>query len=413
MANEILLKPLVETAGDAGGYQVRILKSAQEIEGFRKVWETWSGHLYADIDFFLTVVEARKPLATPHVIVISIDDVPKSMAVGYLAESQLDFKVSHKSLFRTRLKTFNVIRGGLLGDQSAEISRAVFSALWKILKRGEADALVMGHTRLDSPFFQIMQKETSFFCRDHALEIWNHWKMAVPDSMEAIYAGLTGDHRKKLRWQNKNFEKNFPGTLTVHCFKEAAELEKMTRDVEAISKKTYQRSLGSCFIDNETNRKRVALEAEKGWLRMYVLYDKATPIAYWWGELYNQTFYSEAMGYDPEYRRFSPGTYLLTKTLEDFCRSGVKDLDFGAGDYLYKRQFGSQSWEETQVFYVFAPKVRPICLNLLRTLVGGFRFSARKAVKLFRTLEFLRKPSSHKIEKSPACPLNESLDITR
>jgi len=373
------------------GYQVRILKSISEIEEFRNVWKAWPSHLYSDIDFFLTIAEAWKSAVTPHVILLLSDGVPNAMAVGYITEGVLDFKVSHKSIFHARIKMISVIRGGLLGDQSRETAAAMVAALMEILKRGEADALVIGHAPTDSEFYKLLQEKVPLLCWDHTLEIHRHWKMNIPDTMEEVYAGLSGDHRKKIRWQNKNIEKNFFGAITVRCFKEPAELEEMIRDVEVISKKTYQRSLGASFIDNEVNRKRVVTEAKQGWLRMYVLYVNAKPCAYWWGALYRKTFFSEAMGFDPELRRYSPGIYLLTKALEDFCGSGIKDLDFGAGDYYYKKQFGAKNWNETNVFYVFAPKLRPVALNLVRTLIGGLRFSARKILSLLHALELVRK----------------------
>jgi len=392
--------------GEAGRQQVRVLKSAAEIEEFRNVWKGWPGHLYTDIDFFLAMAEARKPLVEPHVTVLLSDGVPKAMAVGYIAQEVLDFKISHKSLFHARIRTISVLRGGILGDQSRETATAMVSALMETLQQGEADALIIGHTPVDSEFYKLLREKVPLLCRDHTLEIHPHWKMNVPDTMEEVYARLSGEHRKKLRWQNRNFEKNFPGAVAVRCFKETAELEKMIRDVEEISKKTYQRSLGASFIDNELNRKRVALEAEKGWLRMYVLYVGAKPCAYWWGASYGKTFFSEAMGFDPEYRRYSPGMYLLTKTLEDFCRSGVKDLDFGAREYHYKKQFGDYFWNETEVFYVFAPKLWPVALNLMRTLFGGVRFLGKRVLNFCHAPGPLKKLWSRKVEKSSEKPVS-------
>jgi hypothetical protein len=361
-------------------YQLRILKSASEIEEIRGVWEHWTNAPYSDIDFFLTALKARKDKVTPYIIALSVAGAPRSILIGHIEESMFPIKVSHLTLFRSRLRTLSIARGGMIGDQSSEMAKILVSALMKMLSNGQADAVRMPQIKKGSDFLQALQKATPFPCRDGSLEYRRHWKMKMPDKVTDIYVGFSSQHRKKLRWQNKNFEKKFQNRLKVRCFRRVDELEQMINDVEKIAAKTYQRALGSSFVDNETNRMRVALEAEREWLRMYVLYAEDQPIAYWWGTFYRGTFYSEAMGFDPEYRRYSPGTYLLTKTLEDLYQSGVKDLDFGAGDFQYKQQFGNVTWDETMVFNVFAPYPRPVALNVANSFVGKLRFCAKAIV---------------------------------
>jgi CelD/BcsL family acetyltransferase involved in cellulose biosynthesis len=151
--------------------------------------------------------------------------------------------------------------------------------------------------------------------------------------------------------------------LAVRCFRETQELELMFHDVEEIAGKTYQRGLGVGFIDNDENRIRLNLEADKGWLRMYVLYVGAKPCAYWWGTVYKNTFHSCALGFDPAFRRYSPGVYLLMKALENLCSDGVRQLDFGLGDARYKKQFGTDCWEEATV-NVFAFTIKGLALQL-------------------------------------------------
>ena len=373
------------------GCQIRILTSVAEIEELRDVWKRWPSLPYSDIDFFLTSLKTHTNVVTPHVIVISSADVPRAMAVGYVEEGHLPFKISHLSLFRARLRTLTITPGGLLGDQSGTVVNALVSTLLATLKSGAVDAVRLPQLRSDSEFFKLLQWKTPFYCRDHSLEFRQHWKMQLPGNSADIYAGYSSEHRKKLRWQLKNFEKNFPGGLRIHCFQKPEELPRMIEDVEAISRMTYQRVLGASFIDTPATRARVALEAERGWLRMPVLYVNDEPCAYWWGTAYNQTFYSEAMGFVPAYRKFSPGTYLLIKTLEDLCQNGMKDLDFGAGDFHYKQKFGTVNWEETMVFNIFAPRLRPVALNLANSLIGQFRFLSRSVVNRLHLPKLTRK----------------------
>jgi CelD/BcsL family acetyltransferase involved in cellulose biosynthesis len=55
------------------------------------------------------------------------------------------------------------------------------------------------------------------------------------------------------------------------------------------------------------------------------------------------------LGHDPAFSKYSPGNYLLTHVIEDCCRHGVRAIDFGLGEALYKKRFGNEHWTETTV----------------------------------------------------------------
>ncbi|MGB7149483.1 MAG: GNAT family N-acetyltransferase, partial [Terriglobales bacterium] len=63
---------------------------------------------------------------------------------------------------------------------------------------------------------------------------------------------------------------------------------------------------------------------------------------------------------------FSPGTFLMTKILEQFCAEGVEEVDFGLGDAPYKQRFGNCWWEEASID-IFAPTLKGLRINALRT----------------------------------------------
>jgi CelD/BcsL family acetyltransferase involved in cellulose biosynthesis len=113
-------------------------------------------------------------------------------------------------------------------------------------------------------------------------------------------------------------------------------------------------------------RQRLQLEAEKGWLRTYILYAANLPCAFWMGTVYRGKFYSDCLGYDPSYEKYSPGTFLLNAMIEDSCRDGIEQVDFGLGDARYKQRFGNCSWQEVTA-YIYGPSWRGLRVNALRT----------------------------------------------
>jgi CelD/BcsL family acetyltransferase involved in cellulose biosynthesis len=79
------------------------------------------------------------------------------------------------------------------------------------------------------------------------------------------------------------------------------------------------------------------------------------------------------MGYDPVHAKYSPGMYLITKTLEGLREGGVDSdirlVDWGLGDAQYKQVLGDSNWTETSV-RIFGSTVRGIWLKLVTTPVA-------------------------------------------
>ena len=155
----------------------------------------------------------------------------------------------------------------------------------------------------------------------------------------------------------------------MRTFRGAADFEEMMRDIEQIAAKTYQRGLGVGFDTSAAMRERLRLEIAKGWLRAFVLYIEDKPFAFWIGKLYQNSFCSDSMGYDPAYSKHSPGMYLIMQVVEYLCGENSDDrahqIDFGFGDAQYKTVLANQEWQEASI-YIFARSWKGIGINLLR-----------------------------------------------
>jgi CelD/BcsL family acetyltransferase involved in cellulose biosynthesis len=94
-------------------------------------------------------------------------------------------------------------------------------------------------------------------------------------------------------------------------------------------------------------------------------------VAFAAGEAYAGRFYYGIPGYDPAYREYRVGMYVLMKMIEDLCEDeSVTVIDFGPGDAEYKRSYGDRSWPEAEV-HLFAPRLRPVSINVARAAILG------------------------------------------
>jgi hypothetical protein len=320
----------------------------------------------AQMDFFRLINSTRHNVLKPYLMLAERDGNPAALVVGRFVFQKFKCHLGYKTISLGHVRELTIIYGGVLGCQEPQCAEAVFDELSEVLRRREADLVCLTHLRTDSDLFELASRRPGVLRRDHVLSPQRHWRMALGGTFEEVYSGLSRSFRQQLRRKTRNFEKSFEGAITVRCFQSTNDLSQMSEDVEVVARKTYQRGLQAGFIDNDENRKRVMLEAQKNWLRMYVLYLKGKPCAYWWGTRYCEMFHSCALGFDPAYREHSPGIYLLTKALESLCKEGIAGIDFGLGDAQYKQCFGDTDWKEASV-RIFAPSLRGATLNLTQT----------------------------------------------
>ena len=153
--------------------------------------------------------------------------------------------------------------------------------------------------------------------------------------------------------------------------------------------KTYQHGLGAGFSDSERDRALLELALARGWYRAFVLYLDGVPNAFWHGMTYGRTFYTGPTGYDPASRDLRLGTYVLSKMVERVC--GEADwMDFGVGDAEYKRHFADEHLVEEDVL-VFAPRAKPVALNLARSGVLGASHAGRAVLARSGKLDQARR----------------------
>jgi hypothetical protein len=345
---------------------IRVLRSISEIEQVRDVWTSWQIHPNVDLDFYLMIQNTRSEVVRPHVLILYRDGRPDAMLVGRLEYQRLDVKLGYAKFLQPTVRVLNVVYGGCLGNISSENGQLLIRELLKGLRNNEADLAILRFVTSTSPLYILSRTLPGILTRDYCPTLQPHWGMHLPANVDEVYRALSAEHRNEVRRKAKKLLADFSGKVSVRCVREALQVPGAMEEVEHIAKKTYQRGLGAGFADNEETRRRLLLDAERGRLRIYILTAGDNACAFWIGSVCQGTFYSSFLGYDPSYGKYSPGTFLLVRMIEDFCDSGVQVIDFGFGDARYKERFGNFSWEEGSI-HVFAPTVKGLWLNALRT----------------------------------------------
>ena len=348
---------------------IRVIRQVEELDSLRSYWERWVRHPNADIDHYTATVTST-PHVAPLVLVVYRDGLPDAILLGRADVGEISAKLGYKTIVSPQLRRMVFIYGGLLGNASPENCNSLGVTICNCLRRYEADVAFFNKLATKSGLYQTMTRALSVFARDLCPQIDTHRSMTLPEHADDLFSSSSGKVRKNLRWQSRRMVKDHPGGILLRCYQRTADLDDLFRDAEQIAKKTYQRGLGVGFLDSPSMRDRLCFEARHGWLRAYILYIYGRPAAFWIGKRYGETFYSDFMGYDADFSKYSPGMYVITSAIEEMYKSQdrPRSIDFGLGDAQYKSVLADTDWQEASL-YLFAPTLKSIALNLLRTSV--------------------------------------------
>jgi hypothetical protein len=354
---------------------IKIAKSFEEVEAIRDIWmqmqQDESGPaLNTDIDYYLSVLESLKETAQPYVIVLYNNSAPEAIVIGRLETRQITCRIGYTTIFKPSLHCLAVVYGGILGKPSEQTSAKMLQELTDTLRRGDADVVFLNHLRIDSRLYYLATSMPGFWCKDHSRVIESHWQTHIPESIEAFYKIIPSKHKREWRRCERKLAGKLNGPVEVVCYRNEKDVDYIIETSCEISRLTYKHTLDVGIVDNALTRATLKQAARNGILRAYLLYVNDVPCAFEIGVCCGDVFLPEYMGYDPKWTAFGPGALLWVKVIEDLCTDPlINILDYGFGDAAYKERLGTKSWPEASV-YIFAPRLRPVVINMLRISVS-------------------------------------------
>lgn len=371
---------------------VRVLRTISEVEEIRPSWGSWQGNPDADIDFYLSFFRAGTEIVRPHVIVVYRGGIPDAILVGRIDRRVMDFRIGY-ARFGPKANILFFVAGALRGNPTFENSELFVQEICRSLSRKEADVAYLNLLRIDSDLFKLAKKIPGFARRDHFCVIQPHFTTIIPKSSDEFYRSMGPKTRQEVRRKQQKLEKDISGPIRIRCFREVAEFDEAIAEAEQVAKKSYLRGLGVGFDVSPQTKAALRVKAQKGWLRTYVLYAADRPLAFWMGDFLEGTFGGNFTAYDPDIARYSPGMYLMTKVIEDFCNAKeaeVTMIDFGPGGAPYKASLGKHDADEAPV-HIFSRSLKGVELNLLRSLTAGIHEPMKRALEKTKLLAKIKK----------------------
>jgi hypothetical protein len=369
---------------------VRAANTANEIEKLRSFWARFNRHPESDIDFVLMLASVRLEIVRPHILVAYEDGQPVALLVGRLENTMVRPRIGYLKLFNISVNQFVFVGGRLLGEASDRVASAMIREIRKTLCEGHADRVLISHFPIADILNKFVKCKCPMWCRGFAHLTVQHWKTELPDTFEAFLAKRPKKHRYWLRRIRKVFETQFEGKVKYAIFQAPQDVEPFCKAAETVAQSTYQRGLGAGFIDNEENRKRLALMAQNGWLRSYVVFVENKPLAFWSGERIGDTFYLTWTGFDSSYCKYEIGTILFLEMVDDLLSCGIKEMDYGLGWAQYKERFGDSCLLDQDVV-IYAPTIKAFGLNLILALEDFVNRVGKKLLSMLKVRDKFKK----------------------
>lgn len=375
----------------AGTFRVQALRSRLEIEPLRQFWESCEPGRDSDLDFFMFVTEHIEGCLRPHVLVLWEGQTPRALLAGRIDIARIPIKAGYFTVPVPELKILRIVHGGFLGELSEETSGLLVSSLIDSLTAGEADAAMLESVNVDSPLIASIRSLPSRFCADRLIHPTIHRMRDMSGVSGPFQSHLSSHARYQQRQRTAKLNRDFRA-VRIERYRSMDDLPKLVASAERIAEKSYQRGLGVGFSRTPFVEARLQFEARIGWLRGFVLHLDDEPCAFWIGSLHNGTFVSSYLAFDPSYSEYSPGMYLLLIAMEELWADGsaVSVYDFGIGDAFYKERLSNRHAEEAPL-YIFAPRLKPLAINAIRSVVGTATQSIRNSEMLAPQLQKLKR----------------------
>ena len=392
-------------------FRIEEHRGLASLESVQPLWVQWQTHPNADFDFFTTVVKSRTNVVDPVVLVIYKNDIPLALAAGRLEKVPLPISFGYLKVSNFDILQLTIIYGGLMGVWDEPGAAVFIRHLRRMTRQKHIDAVYCEAMRDDQPVYTAANRIVPFYLRDSVLKNNLHWWSDLPASYDAFLKKINSKHRAQLRSKERKLAEYGGGTVQTKIFNTPEEAPLFSAIAEKIARTTYLRGLGEGFSNSDEMRNRLDLAARKGWMRGYVLYAHEQPCAFWLGTLYNDVFYLEYTGFDSTFKDFAAGQILFIKMIEHLCiTGGIRGIDFGFGDAVYKQRYGDRNWEESDL-YLFAAAPGMLLANTMRKSAALLRRTAEKALQRFDLLKMIKKQWRIAAEKTAhGCNNNGAAD---
>jgi hypothetical protein len=197
-------------------------------------------------------------------------------------------------------------------------------------------------------------------CYRYVTNHYKHYFVRIEGSFEDYMAGFNSKTRSTILRKVKRFQKLSPDAEHFKVYRSPDEMDEFIQHSRVVAEKTFQERLfGYGLPDTEEFRSQLIERARQGEVEGYVLFSGDRPVSYIHGPIsHGSIILYDHVGYDPEFRKYSPGTVIQYMVIEHLFNEGRLDVyDLCTGEGEHKRLFAND-YQFCADLYYFRPRPR-------------------------------------------------------
>lgn len=374
---------------------VRLIFDAHELDPLGEDW----GRLLEQADFYYPSLADVKQLLNerPNEACVAVVEQGSSLlglSCFTTERSSQRFAVGERRLFSLPVQRNSKIGFIGLGEINADQWTAILDA---VMAHWPFTLFDLGEVPLGSPLEQSVAQLRRRVLTAQGRKPSFRWLIDLPSTFEEYLAELRSSARKSVTYKIRRFEREQSYKLVMITRPE--QVEQFLKDGEAISRRTYQWTVGQRLENNALTRAHFEQLAAAGRMRSFLLYIDGMPAAFMRNELQAGVCNYQTPGFDPQFEKASPGIVMLMWAIKDLIENtDCRVFDFGEGgdQQGYKARFGNRSIECNYV--ALYPRSKPYSLavystntalslakNIADALIGkgAFRQKLKKAIRKY------------------------------
>ena len=350
-----------------GDYSIKMVTSTDEFKKLKIIWDelaTNEGSYFPFLCFDFFRIWLEHFLADSKLLILQIDRGDRVLAIAPFVIKQGRYKGVNTIKIELIGNVYSPIRffmfAKLEKEEKEVILLVVLDFFKKIYKRWDIidlNSIIEEHENLSivkSALSKSGLKNNEYFC------FGNCYEDGIQFPSDIYFKSLSKNFRASIR-KNRNRAQE-KGKLEFQMITGCEGLEGFLELYFKVYEKSWKERerLGPEYLMDH-----IKDLAEKGWLRLGLVYLNRAPIAVGFGAAYGGVAYLEKTAYDEEFENIGAGKLWyaeMIKYLIDVDK--VTCIDLLIGDYEYKKNWVSRRRERKGVL-IFNKRLKGIWLNLM------------------------------------------------
>jgi CelD/BcsL family acetyltransferase involved in cellulose biosynthesis len=382
---------IAEKDGALGDHSITVIRRIEDFKKLKPVWDelaTNEGSYFPYLCFDYFKIWLEHFLGNDNLLILNILGDGRVLAIAPFVVKEERYKGVKTTKVELIGNAYSPIRSFISARSEKEDKEAILLTILEFFRKSytrwdviDLNSIIEEHGNLslvESALNRCKLKYRGYFC------FGNCFEDGIESPSDGYFGNLSKNFRASIR---KNINRaHSRGKLQFKMVTESEGLETFIEEYVSVYSKSWKEKerAGPNYLVSHLKDL-----ADKGWLRLGLLYFDNAPIAAGFGAVYDGVAYLEKTAYNEEYEDIGAGKLWyreMIKYLIDVDKTTC--LDFLIGDYEYKKNWLSRR-RERGGFLIFNRNIRGTYLRLLIMTILPY---IQEHKRLRKVKEFIASP---------------------